>query len=682
MLRRLALSLVLALSACAGDPSGAGSKDEEWGMEGPLFPTPAPGKEDAVNRKGLLVATNTTRTQVWSAKNKWEDRDTAAAKKAGLAWGENSGLNWDEKYAAWLESLEAIPSTAGWYNTYKLTTPFGKSLPSPALECAEMSIFLRVTFAAWYELPLFFEAVDSNGVRIYIGHNGVRTANGKYASTPDFAIAYKDHGATVPATGWPQDATLRTRKFWDSEDNQDMIAPGATIGTYLDEIHLNKRAAYFTIFALNYLSSISIADSNNTFNIVPEAVRAGDTLIHRWQRNGIGHTLVVKDVTVIGEGNYDVTLVSGSMPRRQGKWETGAASKSSFITEDSGGPGSNTEGHEYAKLGGGLKRWRVAKNIGGYWTNTFMAGDEAHWINSTDYARIAARPARFGSLLGEVSPEQTRTELIAQISDARRHLQNFPASCSARERRERAFEQLYDLSARHFGKSKLQVDSEHRDTMDYVLAELEYTRSKTCCWNSSTAQMAEIVKEFAEDEIAAGEARGQCVKPSVFMNQSDGYERWRLHAASTGRLSQWKAWTEDETCSQRAVPADTERTHQWTDRCQLDSAGGGGSTCTDSFEPNNSVSAARSAANGSHGNLQICSGDADYFTIPAGGTVKITFTHSATGDLDMEAFDAAGNSVGSSASTSHSEQVTVPAGGKVKVFGYSGSTGAYTLRVN
>src|SRR3990167_5567810 len=68
----------IAVAACAGDgdePSGA---DEEWGMEGPLEPTPPPGKEDSENRRGLRVNTDTTRTQVWSAKNKWEDRDTAA----------------------------------------------------------------------------------------------------------------------------------------------------------------------------------------------------------------------------------------------------------------------------------------------------------------------------------------------------------------------------------------------------------------------------------------------------------------------------------------------------------------------------------------------------------------------------------------------------------------------------
>lgn len=685
MLKKVAVTALLAcLSACAANDTGAGSKDEEWGMEGPLLPTPPPGKEDSQNRKGLLVATNTTATQVWSARNKWEDKDTPAAKKAGLAWGESSGLNWDEKYGKWLESLERTRGTAGWYDTFTLTTPWGKSVPSPALECAEMSVFLRVTFAAWYELPLFFETGNSQGVRIYVGHNGVRTASGKYATTPDFALKYKDNSAMTPAqynAAWPKDTALRARRLWDSEDNQDMLGiPGATIGTYLDEIHLNKRAGHFTVFALDYLSSVNIADTANTFNVVPEAVRAGDTLLHRWQRNGIGHTLVVKDVNVIAEGNLDVTLLSGSMPRRQGKWETGAASKSYFVTEDSGGLGTNDEGDDYAKLGGGLKRWRVAKNIGGYWTNTFMTADEASWINSTDYARIGARPERFGTLLGEVSPEQTRDELIAQIADARRHLQNFPASCSARERRERAFDQLYVVSTR-LGKTKLQVDQANRQPIDYVLAELDYTKSKTCCWNSSTAQMGEIIKEYADKEIADGVARGQCVRPTVFMSQSDGYARWQAYAESTGRGAQWKAWSEDETCAQRAVPSDTERAHAGTDLCLLGAGGGGG--CSDAMEPNNAPSSARSLGNGLVSGLLICAGgDVDFFVIPAGGTVKLSFTHSASGDIDMEGFRADGSSLGKSDSATNEETLVIPAGGKVKVYGYSGSVNTYSIRVN
>jgi len=475
------VAALLASGACV-DPGDAGGPDEEYGMEGPVDPTPPAGKEDSENRRGLWVNTNTTRTQVWTARNKWEDTDTPAARKAGIAWGADSGLDWDEKYQRWLASLERTASDAGYYDTFILTTPWGKSLPSPRLECAEMAMFLRITFSAWYELPFFMEAV-SGGQRVYFGHNGVRTASGRFASTPEFAIKYKDYSSMAPAdyqAHWPSDSALRTHKLWGGEDTQPSLGDGATFGTYLDEIHLNKRVGYFTALTINYLGSMNVADSANTYNIVPEAVRPGDVLLERWQRSGIGHTVVVKDVTDIGEGNKDVTAVSGSMPRRQGKWESGVATKYYFTSSYAGGPGSNSDGDEYAKLGGGLRRFRVTKNVGGYWTNTWMRADEAHWINSTDYPRIAARPARFQQMLGQVSPAQLRDELLAQIADARRHLQQYPASCSARERREGAFDQLYDLMERNFATTRTQVDAQYRELADYVFAELEYDQSKTC----------------------------------------------------------------------------------------------------------------------------------------------------------------------------------------------------------
>ncbi len=668
----------LTLGACAEDdgPSGA---DEEWGMEGPLEPTPPPGKEDSENRRGLLVNTNTTRTQVWSARNKWEDVDTAAARKAGMAWGENSGLSWDAKYGAWLASLAWAPALNGYSQTVTVTTPWGRSLPSPALECAEMSLFLRITFAAWYELPFFLETVESGGKRVYFGHNGVRTASGRYASSPEFAIAYKDHSASPPAS-WPSDATLRGKKLWGGEDVQEMVAPGAVFGAYLDEIHLNKRAGYFTVMALNYLGSVNLADSANTYNIVPEAVRAGDTLIERWQKNGIGHTLVVKEVVELGEGNKDVFTISGSMPRRQGKRESGVASKSYFTSVYTGGEGENGDGDAYARLGGGLKRWRVTKNVGGYWTNTWMDADEAHWINSTDYPRIAARPARFGQMLGQVSPQQQRTELVAQIEDARRHLAQYPASCSARERRERAFENLYDVGERSLGLTRAAIDAQYRTLPDYVLAELVYNQSKTCCWNSTSAAMYEVIMDFAEAEQAA--AGAACVPATVFMSQADGYARWARYAADTGRAAVWRAWTEDESCGQRAVAADTESSHEGGDWCSLDNGGGGGGGgggCTDALEPNDSRAAAKTVS-GTVADLRICAADEDWLRVTGAATVRIEFTHGA-GDLDLVAYDAAGAQVATSAGTGNSEQVSVPAGGTVKVFGYNGAQGGYRVVV-
>ena len=674
-MKRLAILCLLAVGCSESDTMDI---DEEWGMEGPLEPTPPPGKEDSEFRKGLLVNTDTTRTQVWSAKNKWEDRDTPAAKAAGLAWPANSGLNWDEKYAKWVESLEWIPAQNGYSTTVRLTTPWnGKTLPSPSLECAEMSLFLRITFSAWYELPLFWETVDSTGKRVYIGHNGVRTSAGRYAASPEFAIKYKDHTKTPGwETTWPKDTTLRAKHVAGGDDSQPAIG-ASSFGAYLDEIHLNKRAGYFTVLALDYLGSVNLADSANTFNIKPDDVTPGDMLLERWQRSGIGHTLVVKEVRELTGGSLDVTMISGSMPRRQGVRESGVAAKQYFTSDYAGGPGMNSDGQQYAKLGGGVKRFRVAKNIGGYWTNTWMSGDEATWINSTDYTAIAARPARFEQILGQVSPAQQKAELLQQIADARHHLSQYPASCSARERRENAFEQLYQVSRTAFGQTPAQVDAQYREMADYVLGELEYTKSKTCCWNSSTSAMYDIIMKAAQAEKDAADAQGVCVAPTVFASRADGYAKWQAYATSIGRGAEWKAWTEDEACPQRNVASDTVVGGQATEFCELDDNGGSTPVCTDAQEPNDGRTAAR-AASGTLMNLQICTADEDWFKIANGGTVRIEFTH-ANGDLDLAAYDSAGTRTQVSETTGNSESVNVPAGGTVRVFGYNGAKNAYKL---
>lgn len=333
---------------------------------------------------------------------------------------------------------------------------------------------------------------------------------------------------------------LRGKRIAGGDDDQDELAGGAHFGAYLDAVHLNKRAGYFTVMVLDYLGSANLADPANAYNLVPDAVRPGDFLIERWQWVGIGHTLVVKQVDALPGGSKDVALISGSLPRRQGARESGQSSKTYFTSKYTGGPGTSSDGTPYAALGGGLKRWRVTKNIGGYWTNTWMAGDEASWINANDLARIAARPARFDQILGQVAPEQQRTELLAQIADARHHLAQFPASCSARDRREQAFAALYALSARAFGQTPAEVDAAYRQLDDYVFAQLDYPHARTCCWDSSTSAMYGIVMDAARADLAAAQAAHTCAAPVVFKSRADGYQRWADRAAALGRATDWR----------------------------------------------------------------------------------------------------------------------------------------------
>jgi hypothetical protein len=60
---------------------------------------------------------------VWSVKNQWEDTDTTAAKEAGIAWEVDSGLNWDQKYHLWVQSMERTAGHDTYYDTFTLTTP-------------------------------------------------------------------------------------------------------------------------------------------------------------------------------------------------------------------------------------------------------------------------------------------------------------------------------------------------------------------------------------------------------------------------------------------------------------------------------------------------------------------------------------------------------------------------------
>jgi hypothetical protein len=532
------------------------------------------GKQDGVGLPGLHTSTNGGTTRVWTVLNQWQDTNTKAAKRAGMAWPVDSGLNWDEKYSAWVGDLPKIDKYKSTYNqTFELSTPWGKTLPGPKLDCADVWIFLRATFAAWYNLPFYLEGLDGK-TRVFFGHFGVRTRSGRWGNMPLFASWYKDHTKLAGVYSkeqlldkWPQDAKLRSRGTIPKDD-QPFIFEGARMGAYLDEIHLNKRAGHFIRLLLIYTGTPNLADSRNTFNLVPDALRTGDAMLYRRAANGSGHTMVAMRVGQNLAGKTTVQVASGNVPPRQPQWESEAASKSRFTNNEGGGPSKNSKGEIYSHLGGGLKRWRVAKNKQGYWINTFMSGDEASWINDKDYDRIGKRPEQFEKLLGEVPPEEKRDALLKTIADARHHLEQYPASCAARERRELAFKELYKLfNSYHFGyKKKLEVDKLHRVRADYIFAELVYEQSRTCCWNSSTNHMYQIIMDYA----AQLEARSPtCVPPPVFMVQGNGFHAFQQFAKDTGRMLMWIPWSADETCPQKGVSDDIEAAHLWTNYCDV-----------------------------------------------------------------------------------------------------------------
>lgn len=540
------LALALPLSTvttqgCASEPDDAFEDGSD------LEPGGALGKYDDLAEGGLPVNGNYAATTAWKVVNQWEDTTTPAARKAGIAWGEDSGLTWDEKYAAWLQAMPQIDNVDGTAKTFEIATPWGKTLAAAKLDCADTALMLRATFAAWYGLPFFVVAFDG-GKPVYFGHFGIRTKDGIWNNMPSFATAYADHSnkpAAEVLASWPTDSKLRKLGV-QSGDDQPMLGDGARTGTYLDELHLNKRAAHLIRLTMIFTGSVNLADSRNTFNLTPEALRAGDVMLWRTSRSGVGHTMVTIRAETLGEGRMSAESVFGNLPPAQPVWTNPAGTERNFSNPEGGGNDGVTD---FAPMGGGLKRFRVTKAISGVWANTIMAGDEASWISDDELDRIRERPAQLDALLGELSPEEHRDLLLDVIETKRAHLRNFPASCSARIAREEAFDDLYEVLGTEFGMDVAEVDAEHRTFEDFVFAELVYEKSKTCCWNSTNDAMYRSIMDLNEElQAEAGDA---CVEPTVFKASNGGYDVFADHDPLV-----WKAWRADETCPQADVQDD------------------------------------------------------------------------------------------------------------------------------
>lgn len=695
------LAALLLLPACAaGAPTPLDEASEETGFEGPFDVIPDEAKADGVDALGPTVPAGAA-TEVWAVQNQWADRDTPAARRAGVAWPANSGLDWEQKFDRWVASFEVV-ARGGYGRTFRMSTPFGdRAFDAPTLECAEVALFLRATFASWYGLPFFVSGWDASGRQaLYAGHFGfVNRSGARIGSFPSFRTQYRDHTSSWrEGQPWPSDARLRSYRLGDDDAVQFLSREGgvAGAGAYFDEIFLNKRVGYFVRLLLLYFGSANLVDSANTFHVHAEALAPGDLLIERWQRRGIGHVMPIFRRTDIGEGRFEVAIASGSMPRRQPMWAETAEARSYFTNAYCGGPGQTSDGEPYARLGGGLRRWRTATLSGGRWRNLVRAADRDAYLDETDLSAIAARTTRFGELLASLTPEQRRDAAIARIDQARAHLRDYPASCSARERREDAFRDLYAVMDDYFGEDRAAVDARFRTLEDYVFAELQYTASRTCCWNRSTAAMREIVLAYAEKEQTDAAARGMCVAPTPFRAEAadraaggDGYARWREYARSIGRGADWRAWSEDEACAQRDVVGDTV-TGRGTETayCERRPSGGGtgGGTTTPACDPaggDDSIARAGALARGATATGRLCAGDVDFYRIDAGSagaTVVVSFRH-ADGDVDVQALAADGRVLGESAGTGDEERVTATGTFYVRVFGYAGAVNTYSIRV-
>jgi hypothetical protein len=568
----VSLLLAVPFGACADaepDVEPGAALDEDYGK--PLYGVDDSGAAKADSFDGVAgpkVAGLSASTEVWKVTRRWYETDAAA----GLAWPANSPLTWDQKFSAWVDALPALGD--GYGKTFELTTPWGRTLASPRLECAETAMFLRATFASWYGLPFYMTAWNPQAGQMHFGHFGIVDSNGtRVSGFPRFANDYKDFTATMAGktsaqilAAWPKDTNLRGRALTaqKDDDNSAVLGAGAYAGAYFDEIFLNKRVGHFMLRLLTYFGSMHIASTQNTFNLRPDAIRPGDPLVERWQKQGIGHVLVTKEVTRTQAGKLAVEAMFGSMPRIQPMWYDANLSKPYYTSAYTGGPGVNVDGDKYAALGGGLKRWRTPVSKNGRWYNIVPAADRASFIDGADLVAVAARPAQFETLMGELSADEQRDVLLQRIEVARTALRSRPASCSNRTRREEAFEELYTLMEDEFGMGAAEVDEAYRILDDYVLPELEYNQSKTCCWNSTTPDMYLVVMQLNEARVSVA----QCVEPVVFKNDN-GYKVFADYAASIGMASAWKAWSEDEPCAQRNVLTDTETEHLQAPFCSV-----------------------------------------------------------------------------------------------------------------
>jgi len=671
------LTLTALLAGCAAAPDAYGPSEAETGLSGPLEPIPEEGKFDETAPRGPRI-TDGSATEVWAVTHGWDD----VSVEAGPAWSANSDLTWEEKYEAWLASFETV-ARSGYGQTFQISTPHGeRSFIAPTLECAEVGYMLRATFAAWYGLPFFIQGWDSHTrQRIFAGHFGFVNSDGeRVARFPAFRTRYSDHSGDWSAgQSWPSDERLRGYRL-ANDDGNPWLGSDAGAGAYFDEIFLNKRVGYFLRLLLLYFGSANLADTANTYHIKPETLRGGDLLLERWQRRGIGHTIPVMRVEAPTPGRLQAWVASGSMPRRQPVWEEPARARNSFTDSSAGGVGESADGEKYAALGGGVRRWRIAARVGGRWSNQVPSTDQSSYLASDDLEAIAARPAQFEELLADVPPEEARDAALAEIEGARMHLRQYPASCSARTRRENAFERLYALMQEHFMTDRATVDATYRTLEDAVLAELDYEASRTCCWNSTTAAMFEIIMSYAEKEQEAALAASMCVQPTVFRAETEGYSRWSAHAASLDRGTEWVAWSEDERCAQRDVSEDTATGRRGGSFCDRDTSAPDTtptpSDACDEHGANNDPSAATGLAGTL--NATLCEGDEDFYRVSAGTTVTIRFSHAA-GDLDLEALSLTGERLGSSAGTEDSETVTADQDYIVRVYGYSGAVGDYTI---
>ena len=153
-------------------------------------------------------------------------------------------------------------------------------------------------------------------------------------------------------------------------------------------------------------------------------------------------------------------------------------------------------------------------------------------------------------------------------------------------------------------------------------------------------------------------------------------------------------WLEEEIDPSNRIQEADETNNVARIQITIDRSGGGGPITPDTFEPSDSFATASILAppeDHTYAGLSIHSaGNGDYYRITASATgvlkFSLSFTHSL-GDVDIKAYNAAQQQVGSSTSVTDAESISVDAiAGQyffVYVYGYEGATNPnYTMVVD
>lgn len=564
-----AMSLGFLAPACASDTTATGNDDgtpgggdessdckvdSDYGCAGT--------SQDEVRENIAGPAVKTTDAEAWKATNSW----SAKTAEAGTAWAANSGLTWEEKFHKWAGSLEFVEGRTT--QTIAIKNPQGRVLHAPVLECADQGIFFRYVFAAWYKLP-FYMTGWVNGKTVYMGHFGVVDKDGNAVSGfPAYRARYQDNEASWRAgQPWPKDVALRARTAGYPDGHEGVLVEGralpdgSSFGTYLDELFLNKRAGHLLSIIVAYYGSGNLADGANTYQLRGDAVQGGDVLVERWQKNGIGHTMVVVKVEENDDGTKKVWGGQGYMPARQAELMLPERFHAVFKNPYCGGDGQTYDEPPvpYVKLGGGLRRWRTPVNKDGRWSNDVSVADRTNYIEDTNVTALNERFANWDNVLRTGTPEEAYGIAKDNLVAARAKLALKPASCSSRALRETSWNQLIS-AGRTVGKSEADIRSENKELADFVFAELIYNQSKTCCWLTPGPDQYATIMGYAEKEQSDAEAARTCKQPTVFRQTNGNYDIWKNYAREQGKT--WVDWTQDESpcpANVAAAPTATDR---------------------------------------------------------------------------------------------------------------------------